>query len=282
MRKDIWTNILLILTLFIGLSLLLYPAFSNYWNAQRQTQAINTYADQMAELTRARHDEILESARAYNTGLWDRPNHYILDEEQQAQYDLELNFGDGLMGYMEIPSIGVSLPMYHGTSEKVLKSAVGHLEWSSLPVGGEGSHCLLSGHRGLPSAKLFTNLDEVKLGDTFSLQVLDEILIYEVDQILTVEPHQTEDLLLKEGEDLCTLITCTPYAINTHRLLVRGHRIENSLEARNIRVTSEAIQIEPLLVAPIVAAPVLLLLLIGLMIPKKPKQAPDSPDDTPL
>jgi len=176
------------------------------------------------------------------------------------------------MGYVQIPSIDVMLPIYHGTSEGVLQVAVGHLEWSSLPVGGAGSHCVVSGHRGLPSAKLFTDLDKVVEGDVFMLQILDETLTYEVDQIRIVEPHEMEDLMINAGEDLCTLVTCTPYGINSHRMLVRGHRIENLKEARVVRVTADAVQIEPIIVAPFVAAPMLLILLIVLMIPKGKKR----------
>lgn len=180
--------------------------------------------------------------------------------------------GLGVMGYIEIPSIDCALPIYHGTEESVLQIAVGHLEWSSLPVGGESTHCVLSGHRGLPSAKLFTNLDKLQTGDIFMLRVLDNVLTYEVDQILIVKPQETGALRIEKGKDYCTLVTCTPYGINTHRLLVRGHRIDNIEEAKTVRVTADAIQIEPLLVAPVVAIPILLLLLILLLLPKKPRK----------
>lgn len=170
------------------------------------------------------------------------------------------------MGYIEIPTINISLPVYHGTEDAVLQIAVGHLEWSSLPVGGESTHCVLSGHRGLPSAKLFTNLDKLVAGDKFIMRVLDEVLTYEVDQILIVEPTDVSTLMIEAGKDLCTLVTCTPYGINSHRLLVRGHRIENQDEAQAIRVTSDAIQIEPLIVAPAVALPMLLVLLMILLV----------------
>ena len=183
------------------------------------------------------------------------------------------------MGYIEIPSISCTLPVYHGTSDAVLQIAVGHLDWTSLPVGGESTHCVLSGHRGLPSAKLFTDLDKVAVGDTFVLRILDEVLTYEVDQILIVEPHETEALLIEEGKDYCTLVTCTPYAINTHRILVRGERTENAAEAKNIRIVSEAAQIEPLIIAPIVAAPILLILFIMLLIPKNEKPKYGGDDD---
>ena len=175
------------------------------------------------------------------------------------------------MGSIEIPEIDVILPIYHGTDESVLQVAVGHLEWSSLPVGGEGTHCVLSGHRGLPSAKLFTHLDKLEKGDTFLLCILDEVLTYEVDQILIVEPQETAALQIEPGKDYCTLVTCTPYGINTHRLLVRGHRIDTVQAASAIRITADAIQIEPLLVTPIVALPILLVLLMILLRPKKPR-----------
>ena len=175
------------------------------------------------------------------------------------------------MGYIEIPVIDVMLPIYHGTKESVLQIAVGHLDWTSLPVGGAGSHCVLSGHRGLPSARLFTDLDKLKVGDVFMLHVLNEILTYEIDQILIVEPQDTDPLLIEPGKDLCTLITCTPYGINSHRMLVRGHRIESQEEPKDIRITADAVRIEPLMVAPIVAVPILLVLLIILLLPKQQK-----------
>jgi len=175
------------------------------------------------------------------------------------------------MGYIEIPEQKITLPVYHGTDEAVLQIAVGHLDWTSLPVGGESSHCVLSGHRGLPSARLFTDLDQVVEGDIFLLRILDEVLTYEVDQIRIVLPHEVDDLLIQEGEDLCTLVTCTPYGINSHRMLVRGHRIENLEEARTVRVTADAIQIDPAIVAPFLAAPLLLLMLIAVMLPKRKK-----------
>ncbi len=178
------------------------------------------------------------------------------------------------MGYIEIPKIKVSLPIYHGTRESVLSIAIGHIEGSSLPVGGESTHCVLSGHRGLPSAKLFSNLDKLSEEDTFLIRTLDEMLTYEVDQIRIVEPQEVSSLAIEEGKDYCTLVTCTPYGINTHRLLVRGHRIENTQEAEAVRVTSDALQIDPVLVAPIVAIPMIVLLLILLFV-KSGKKKPD-------
>lgn len=272
MKKHLST-ILLFAILLIGLSLLLYPSFADWWNSSRQSMAIASYSEQVATLDEDKYQQLWDAAWEYNRSLVDRPNVFTLSEEQMLDYQELLNVGgNGIMGYVEIPSISVALPVYHGTDEAVLQVAVGHLEWSSLPVGGLGSHCVVSGHRGLPSARLFTDLDQLVEGDIFLFRVLDEILTYEIDQIRIVEPHQTEDLLIQEGKDLCTLVTCTPYGINSHRLLIRGHRIANMEEARIVRVTADAIQIEPMIVAPFVAAPILLVLLILLMLPKSNKR----------
>lgn len=274
MRKHLST-ILLVFILLIGLSLLLYPTVSDYWNSCHQTRAIATYAENVAKLDNNQYDQLWEDARAYNEALRFRSNPYYLSEEQKTQYESLLDVsGLGVMGYIEIPEIDVSLPIYHGTEESVLQIAVGHLDWTSLPVGGMSTPCVLSGHRGLPSAKLFTNLDKLREGDTFLLRILDEVLTYEVDQILIVESQETGALKIEEGKDYCTLVTCTPYGINTHRLLVRGHRIDNIEEAKTVRVTADAIQIEPLLVAPIVAISMLLILLILLilLLPRRRKK----------
>ena len=272
MRKHLSTIVLLFI-LFIGLSLLLYPTASDYWNSFHQTRAIATYAENVANLDNNQYDQLWEDARAYNQALPFRSNPYYLSEEQRAEYESLLDVsGLGVMGYIEIPEIDVSLPIYHGIEESVLQVAVGHLDWTSLPVGGESTHCVLSGHRGLPSAKLFTNLDKLREGDTFLLRILDEVLTYEVDQILIVEPQETAALRVVEGKDYCTLVTCTPYGINTHRLLVRGHRVDNAEQAKTIRVTADAVQIEPLLVAPIVAIPMLLILLVLLLLPRRRKR----------
>ena len=269
MRKHAST-IFLILILVVGLSLMLYPSFSNWWNEAHQSRAIAAYSQEVSKLDENRYDELWQQAWEYNRSLVGRENAYLLDDSQKAEYERLLDVsGMGIMGYIEIPSLKVSLPIYHGTEESVLQVAVGHLEWTSLPVGGESTHCVLSGHRGLPSAKLFTDLDRLVVGDRFRLGVLDQVLTYEVDQILIVEPQDTEALLIEEGKDLCTLVTCTPYSINTHRLLVRGHRVETEKDAKNVRVTSDAIQIEPYLVAPVVATPILLVLLLGLLIPRR-------------
>ena len=265
-------TLLLILILLAGVSLLLYPTVSDYWNSFHQSRAIASYAEQVANIDDAQYEELWDAARDYNQSLLHRPNDFILSDEQQEIYKSLLDFGgNGIMGYIEIPMIDVMLPIYHGTEESVLQIAVGHLDWTSLPVGGAGSHCVLSGHRGLPSARLFTDLDKLKVGDVFMLHVLNEILTYEIDQILIVEPQDTDPLLIEPGKDLCTMITCTPYGINSHRMLVRGHRIENQEEAKDIRITADAVRIEPLMVAPIVAVPILLVLLIILLLPKQKK-----------
>ena len=263
------TTIILLLVLIVGLSLVLYPTFSDWWNSMHQSRAVASYVEQVANMDTDQYDHLWNDAWEYNRSLTQRKNSYVLTDEQKAQYEEILDVGGlGIMGYIEIPIIGVTLPIYHGTDEAVLQIAVGHLEWTSLPVGGESSHCVVSGHRGLPSAKLFTDLDKMTVGDRFMFRVLDEILTYEVDQILIVEPHETDALHIESGKDLCTLITCTPYGVNSHRLLVRGHRVENQEEAVTVRVTADAIQIEPIIVAPIVALPMLLVLLIILLIPK--------------
>ena len=268
--KGKMTNILLILFLIAGLSLLIYPSFSDYWNSFTQSKVIVDYTKQIENLDAEKYDRIISEAVAYNESLIGRRNPYLLSDEQKKEYEELLDItGIGIMGYIEIPAISVTIPIYHGTSDAVLQIAVGHLDWTSLPVGGESTHCVLSGHRGLPSAKLFTDLDKLVVGDVFVLRVLDEVLTYEVDQILIVEPDETDELLIEEGKDYCTLVTCTPYGINTHRILLRGHRVENVEEAKIIKVTSEAAQIEPLIIAPIVAAPILLVLFIMLMMPKK-------------
>ena len=259
-NKNRITTVLLALVFLAGLSLLLYPTVSDYWNSFHASRAVAAYAQEVADLNGAEYDALLEAARDYNARVPERSNTFALTEAERAEYQSLLNMdGTGIMGYIEIPNIKLSLPIYHGTEESVLQIAVGHLDWSALPVGGEGTHCVLSGHRGLPSAKLFTNLDQLREGDTFTLRVLDEVLCYEVDQIRIVEPQDTAALLPEPGQDLCTLVTCTPYGVNTHRLLVRGHRIETPDSADAIRVTSDAMQIEPILVAPAVGVPLVLL-----------------------
>lgn len=266
------STVLLILVFFAGLSLLLYPSLSDYWNSFHASQAVATYSEEVRNLNADKYDRLIGEAREYNAALPGRYKAFFLSESDRSTYNalLDVN-GTGVMGYIEIPTIQISLPIYHGTEDEVLQIAVGHLDWSSLPVGGEGTHCVLSGHRGLPSAKLFTNLDKLVAGDKFVIRVLDEVMTYEVDQILIVEPNDLSALAIEKGKDLCTLVTCTPYGVNSHRLLVRGHRVEN--ESEEIRVTSDAMEIDPLIVAPAVALPMLLALLFILLVSGKKKKS---------
>jgi sortase A len=252
--------------------LLLYPSFSDYWNSLHQSQAISVYADQVAALEKEDYRHILAAAEEYNRSLLLRENQYALSDQQRREYPKMLDLGgNGVMGYIEIPSINCSLPIYHGIDEAVLQVAIGHIEWTSLPTGSESTHCVFSGHRGLPSAKLFSELDKLKEGDLFMLRVLDELFTYQVDRILIVEPNQVDALLVEEGKTLCTLVTCTPYGVNTHRMLVRGHRVENPKQALQVRITADAIQVDPLVVAPIVAVPLLLVVLPVLLGGRKKK-----------
>ena len=258
-----FTTILLVLILLTGVSLLLYPTVSDYWNSFHQSQAIASYVEAVAEIDNTDYEKMWQEAVAYNEKLKDNSGRWMPTDEELEEYERLLNVSDtGIMGYIEIPKIKVSLPIYHGTDEAILQIAIGHIPGSSLPVGGKGTHCVVSGHRGLPSAKLFTDLDQLEEGDLFMMRILDETLTYEVDQVRIVEPEELSDLEIDEDKDLCTLVTCTPYGINSHRLLVRGHRVEN-LKEDTIRVTADAQQIDPVMVAPVVAVPLILLLGIG-------------------
>lgn len=272
LKKNLST-ILLVLALIIGLCLLLYPTISDYWNSFHQSRAIATYVESVAQIDNSHYTALLEHARAYNGELAQQTDaDWMLTEEELARYASILDVsGTGIMCSIEIPKIKVNLPIYHGVDEGVLQIAVGHIPGSSLPIGGESTHSVLSGHRGLPSARLFTDLDKLVVGDTFLINVLDEVLTYEVDQILIVEPYDLSSLEIIPGADLVTLVTCTPYGINTHRLLVRGHRIETAVQAKTVRVSADAVQIDPTLVAPVVAAPMLLILLLILLLTSKKK-----------
>lgn len=260
-------TILLMLILFLGLGIALYPSFANWWNSYYASHAIASYVDDLSGMEEVSKEEILNNARAYNEKLTDiqKTNGLYLPDDMTEEYDSMLNTSrTGIMGYIEIKKISVNLPIYHGTNDSTLTIAVGHLSGTSLPVGGESTHAVLSGHRGLPNAKLFTDLDKLVVGDTFMIHTLDETLTYEVDQIRIVLPDEISELKIQEGEDLCTLVTCTPYAINTHRLLVRGHRIPNELSTSS--VTSEALQVDTKIVALILAVPILLVLLIVMLV----------------
>lgn len=274
MRKHLSTIILLVI-LVIGLSLLLYPTLSDYWNSLHQSRVISNYNQKLNDIGNEEYDKLLEQANAYNQKLALDDYRFGLSNAEQREYNSILNpFESGMIGYIEIPSIKRTIPIYHGTSEAVLQIAVGHVEGTSLPVGGIGTHSAISGHRGLPSAKLFTDIDKLVVNDLFVIRVLDEVYTYEVDQILIVEPDELDPLAIDPEMDYCTLITCTPYGINSHRLLIRGHRVENQLLSDEIRVTADALQIEPVIVAPLVAIPLLLILFAYLIIStnKKKKQ----------
>lgn len=260
------STILLVVMFFVGLCLLLYPSLSDYYNSFHQSRVIARYAETIADMGNEEYQRVLAEARAYNEEIAAQSPHWILSEEERKVYNGVMNIsGIGIMGYIEIPKIECSLPIYHGTSDTVLQIAIGHIEGSSIPIGGPGTHAVLSGHRGLPSAKLFTNLDKLQEGDTFVIRVLDETMTYAVDEVLIVEPNDLSRLSIQAGKDLVTLVTCTPYGINTHRLLVQGHRVENQIEDLDIRVTADALQIEPIIVAPLMAIPLLLLLIIGVL-----------------
>lgn len=271
MKKN-YSTILLILIFVTGLSLLLYPTFADYWNSLHQSRAIASYTESVVKIDNSKYEKMLAEARSYNERLAEREFMLQMTDEEIEEYNSVLDVGGtGIMASIEIPSIDVELPVYHGTDEGVLQIAIGHIAGTSLPVGGENTHSVLSGHRGLPSAKLFTNIDKLTVGDEFMIHTLDEVLTYEVDQILIVLPHEIDDIKIVPGEDLCTLVTCTPYGVNSHRLLVRGRRTE-TIERHTIRVPADAVQIEPVMVAPILITPMLLLTLIWLVLPGKPKK----------
>ena len=267
------TTIILILIFAVGLCLLLYPTVSNWWNTRHQSRAIANYSNMVSSMETDKKKEILERAKEYNVKRAEKQSYSPLTPQEMKEYNSMLDItGTGIMGYIEIPKINVSLPVYHTVSDEVLQVAVGHIEWTSLPVGGETSHCVVSGHRGLPSAKLFTNLDELTVGDLFTINVLDEILTYKVDQVLIVEPSNISSLGIVDGRDICTLVTCTPYGINSHRMLVRGTRTSNVEESRSGNVVSEAGIIDKFVIAPILASPILLGMFIYLMFKYKRKK----------
>ena len=269
-RLPRWADRLItIVIILIGVGLMTWPWILDRLEASGVFNQISTVSSTVDALSAEERERILLQARSFNEQLageaTELPADQIVPYAQQLIFDL-----DPMMSWVEIPSIDVSMPIYHGTSDDVLQIAVGHLEWSSLPVGGESTHCVLSGHRGLPSAKLFTNLDQLSEGDLFVIRTLDEVLTYEVDRILIVLPGEVQTLGIEEGKDLCTLVTCTPYGVNSHRMLVRGHRVDNQSEA--VRLTADAIRIDPLLVAPIAAVPLLLALLLLLAVTPKKKR----------
>lgn len=276
-KSGLGSIILLLAVFLIGLCVMLYPTVSDFWNEKRQSQAIMNYDDLLVDLTPEDFSEYFEKAEEYNRKLklisYPFLGYPELDDEYYSALDVN---DDGMMGYITIDKIKVQLPIYHGTSDKVLNCAVGHLEGSTLPIGGESTHCVLSAHRGLPSAKLFTNLDELAVGDVFTITILDKMFTYQVDQVKVVLPDETDELNVVNGEDYCTLVTCSPYGINTHRMLVRGTRIENIEEAKKINITTEAYLIDPLIVTPVVAIPIFLGLLVFLVVKSSKKKRKNS------
>lgn len=250
--------LLITLAAVVGFFLLLYPSVADWWNRFHQSRVVMSYAESVAGMSEAAYRKCLKEADAYNAKLAESGILWKMDKKQKAEYDAQLNIQKtGVMGYASIPKIGITLPIYHSVEESVLQVAIGHIPGTSLPVGGKGTHTVISGHRGLPTAKLFTDIDKLKEGDTWTITVLDRTITYECDQIRVVEPTDVSEINIDPDEDLCTLVTCTPYGINTQRLLVRGHRVANA--QGDAQVTAEAIRIDPVYVIPVVCAPVLLL-----------------------
>ena len=262
---------------FIGLSVMLYPSLSSYWNKRTQSEAILDYEKMLAAIPKEDYTKIFDEAEQYNKKLAALSFPFLEAETELPEYNKLLDIsGTGMMGYLTIDAISLEIPIYHGTADTVLSVAAGHLQGSSLPVGGESTHSVVSAHRGLPTATLFTNLDHLEVGDTFKFTILDRTVTYQVDQIKTVEPTDMSELLIQQEEDYCTLLTCTPYGINTHRLLVRGRRIE-SVEAKTLYLTSDAHQIDSLIVTPIVALPILFVLMMIVLF--KPVKKDDLGDE---
>lgn len=272
MKKDL-SSIILVGIFIIGLSVLLYPSLSDYWNSKVQSKAIVEYEAKLNELSDTERNQLFYEAEQYNNEL-SKLSFPLVEYDKVKGYNNILNINnDGIIGYISIDKIKVELPIYHGTSSEVLNVAAGHLTGSSLPIGGDSTHSIISAHRGLPSAKLFTDLDQLEVGDTFRITILNKVITYSIDQILIVEPEDIKELGIVEGEDYCTLLTCTPYGINTHRLLVRGTRIENLKGKPNLYITSDAFRVDPLVATPAVAAPMLVALLIVLLIKNRKKGA---------
>ncbi len=272
-RKSNLGTFVLVLILFIGLGIMAYPTVSDWWNSFHASRAIASYSNRVEGVDKEKLDAMVEAAKKYNQSLLRKQNPYMMTDEDLEEYNSLLDLsGTGIIGYITIKSIGVYIPIYHGTEESVLQIAIGHIDWTSLPVGGESTHSVVSGHRGLPSAKLFTDLDQMKEGDRFTITVLNQVISYEVDQIRIVEPGDISELGIVPGKDYCTLVTCTPYGINTHRLLIRGTRVAN--ESGEMVVPPEAFRLPNYLTIPAIGIPLLFLFLIVSLIiygRKRPK-----------
>ncbi len=255
-------NIIFGIVFLVGLAIFLYPSVSNYINSRNQSRAISTYQEALTGLSEEEYSKMWDEAYKFNDYLAERPMSFNLDYDEATRYNSILDAtGTGIIGYIEIENIGVNLPIYHGTEESVLQVGIGHLEGTSFPTGTTSTHVVLSGHRGLPSSKLFSDLDQMIEGDTFLLHILDKTFAYQVDQINIVLPEETQDLAIQPGKEYVTLVTCTPYGVNTHRLLVRAKRVDYNEETRLI-VPADATRYGNLIVAPFIAAPLLLLAFI--------------------
>lgn len=263
----------------LGLCLLLYPSFSDWWNSMRQSQAIAAYTQLVENLSPEEVEERLNAAREYNNRLWDKENRWFLSPEELEEYNSLLDVtGTGIMGVVNIPLAGISLPIYHGTDEEILQIASGHIPGTSLPVGGEGVHAAVSGHRGLPSARLFTDLDKLAEGDIFTITVLNQMFTYQIEEINVVLPEDISKLALEEGGDLCTLQTCTPYGVNSHRMLLKGRRIDN-LQGDSMMAAIEVVRVPHYLVVPVIGVPLLLLIMIIALIHSRRKRRKPTAED---
>ncbi len=268
------STIILVLLLFAGMGIMLYPTLSDMWNDKHQSKAINIYEEKVVILDTSEKEKHFASADKFNDMILSRAGRQFITREETAAYmDILDISGTGIMAYIDIPKISVSLPVYHGVDDTVLQVAVGHIEWSSLPVGGEGTHCVLSGHRGLPTADLFTDLDKLNEGDIFTINVLDEILTYRIDQVRIVNPDEVSELVVKEGKDYCSLVTCTPYGVNTHRLILRGVRTDNIEEQKVVVVPADAVITDEKIVSLVIASPILsVLLMVVLLKPSRKRK----------
>ncbi|MFR6313086.1 class C sortase [uncultured Ruminococcus sp.] len=260
-KRNVISTAILVVLLLVGLSVMLYPTVSDWWNSRVQTRAIATYNQSVEQMDTGDKERLLMEAHSYNATLSHLTAPFT-NWEDAGNYDKILDIsGTGIMGYISIPKIQVELPIYHGTSAEVLNVAVGHLQGSSFPVGGENTHAVISAHRGLPSAKLFSDLDQLVEGDTFTVTILDEVLTYEVEKIFIVKPDELDKLAIIPGGDYVTLMTCTPYGVNSHRLLVRAHRVD-TVYPHNVKVAADAVQLDSMSVVPFIAAP----LFVGLLV----------------
>ena len=276
-KKVSITNILLVLIMLTGIGILAYPSVSDWWNSMHATQAIAGYVEAVETMSKEEKEAIFAKAKEYNDSLPNGVN-FNISEEKYAEYASILDVtGTGIMGYIQIQSIGVNLPVYHGVDEGILQIAVGHIPGSSFPIGGERTHAVMSGHRGLPSAKLFSDLDKLKEGDVFTVTVLNETFTYMIDQIRIVLPEETDELAIVDDKEYATLVTCTPYGVNSHRMLMRGHRIAN-IDGK--ATPADAVKIPTYIVIPAVGIPLLFVVLLGMLIYYRKKKPGKTAQET--